>query len=112
MLPAIKPTALTRPEPFPLKLPGAAPPRRFPSGMARTVAAGILLLGAPIGTLLGLGPAQEEKKPAKEPNPSADKTPPPMQKVPEGDLAQKGVEVLKTYCYRCHGIDFKVPRFN
>lgn len=27
-------------------------------------------------------------------------------------LAKQGYEFLKTYCYRCHGIDFKAPRLN
>lgn len=28
------------------------------------------------------------------------------------DLAQQGYAILKKYCYRCHGIDFKVPGLN
>jgi serine/threonine-protein kinase len=27
-------------------------------------------------------------------------------------LAAQGYAVLKKYCYRCHGVDFKVPRYN
>lgn len=29
-----------------------------------------------------------------------------------GDLANQGFGILKKYCYRCHGIDFKVPGYN
>ncbi len=28
------------------------------------------------------------------------------------DLARQGYAVLKKYCYRCHGVNFEVPRFN
>ncbi len=30
----------------------------------------------------------------------------------ENELAQQGYALLKKYCYRCHGIDFKVPGMN
>ena len=30
----------------------------------------------------------------------------------KGELAQQAYGVLKQYCYRCHGIDFKAPGFN
>jgi serine/threonine-protein kinase len=30
----------------------------------------------------------------------------------DNDLAQQGYSLLKKYCYRCHGIDFKVPGMN
>ena len=30
----------------------------------------------------------------------------------ENELAQQGYAILKKYCYRCHGIDFKVPGMN
>jgi serine/threonine-protein kinase len=28
------------------------------------------------------------------------------------ELAREGIGILKRYCYRCHGVEFKVPRFN
>ena len=30
----------------------------------------------------------------------------------DNELAQQGYAILKKYCYRCHGIDFKVPGMN
>lgn len=47
--------------------------------------------------------SEPEKEPAKTP---------PAPKLPADQLAQKGVDFLKTYCYRCHGVDFKVPGLN
>ena len=38
---------------------------------------------------------------------SADST-----RAADSELAQQGYAVLKKYCYRCHGIDFKVPGMN
>ncbi len=56
---------------------------------------------------------EEEKTEAEKP---AEKEPrkenPPEKAEPIGNLAEQGTEVLKKYCYRCHGVDFKVPRFN
>jgi len=54
---------------------------------------------------------KKEKPPEKKEPPKKDPQPPPA-KEPEGDLAERGVQVLKAYCYRCHGVDFKVPRYN
>ena len=31
---------------------------------------------------------------------------------PDAALAKQGYDFLKTYCYRCHGIDFKAPGLN
>jgi Planctomycete cytochrome C len=57
--------------------------------------------------------SKKENPPEKPPSiPKKDPEPPLPAKIPEAQLAAQGVQFLKTYCYRCHGIDFKVPRFN
>jgi serine/threonine-protein kinase len=59
-------------------------------------------------------PKKKNATPKQEPTlpPKKDAEPPPPTKEAAGQLAERGVALLKMYCYRCHGIDFKVPRFN
>jgi serine/threonine protein kinase len=37
---------------------------------------------------------------------------PPPAAIGAGSLAKQGFDFLKKYCYRCHGIDLKVPGYN
>jgi serine/threonine-protein kinase len=55
-------------------------------------------------------PPTKAETPAKEAPPAGKATPPA--KKADGQLAEQGVGLLKAHCYRCHGINFKVPRFN
>jgi serine/threonine-protein kinase len=51
-------------------------------------------------------------KPEPPPNRRTAEAPPTPAGEPSPKLAQQGYDLLKTYCYRCHGIDFKVPGYN
>jgi hypothetical protein len=51
-----------------------------------------------VGVMCSAASAQEESRPADAANPA--------------ELAKKAQAMLKTYCYRCHGIDFKAPDLN
>jgi serine/threonine-protein kinase len=44
--------------------------------------------------------------------PAGTKNTPRTDSADTSDLANQGFAILKKYCYRCHGIDFKVPGYN
>jgi serine/threonine-protein kinase len=51
--------------------------------------------------------------PKKEPEKRARAVAPPVPTArADSKLAQQGYDILKKYCYRCHGIDYKVPGYN
>lgn len=57
-------------------------------------------------------PGVKEPPPAKEPDKKEPEKQEPATKIDDTALAEKGVAFLKHYCYRCHGVDYKVPRLN
>jgi serine/threonine-protein kinase len=58
---------------------------------------------SPVGKADKQTPAGDPKKETPEPVPV---------KEPDRAVAEQGIALLKKYCHRCHGIDFKVPHFN
>jgi serine/threonine-protein kinase len=42
----------------------------------------------------------------------AEPQPPAQAQAPAGSVAEQGYTFFKKYCYRCHGVEFKVPTFN